>query len=222
LNNPKLRPKSTDICRAAAEGDVSQVRLLVGQGIAVDSSDYDMRTALHLAASEGQLRVVQVLVDELGASTGVVDRWGHMPLDDAVVGNHASVAKFLQDRGSTSSSVRVQPTTAKGTSDRSIKDIAADLCDAAARGDIELIRQLAQRGSPVLNKGDYDARTALHLAASEGLLEVVKVLVDELGASTSPLDRWNGTPLDDAVRSKHDRVAQFLMQRGASPGELHA
>ena len=36
----------------------------------------------------------------------------------------------------------------------------------------------------------YDQRTAIHLAANEGLLEVVRVLVDELGASVSPRDRW--------------------------------
>ena len=45
-----------------------------------------------------------------------------------------------------------------------------------------------------IDQGDYDKRTALHLAASEGLLPVVTALIDELGASLSLVDRWGGTP----------------------------
>ena len=32
----------------------------------------------------------------------------------------------------------------------------------------------------------------MHLAASEGHLEVVKLLVDQHGADVSPVDRWEG------------------------------
>ena len=41
-----------------------------------------------------------------------------------------------------------------------------------------------------INLGDYDKRTAIHLASSDGLLAVVKLLVEELGAVHSPVDRW--------------------------------
>ena len=66
--------------------------------------------------------------------------------------------------------------------------------------------------------GDYDKRTALHLSASEGLLEVVRFLVDEAGAHHSPVDRWNGTPLDDAIRHGHKGVKAFLETKGAQRG----
>ena len=46
------------------------------------------------------------------------------------------------------------------------------LCAAAANGDTETIRELVNEGTDV-NSGDYDHRTPLHLAASEGLLPVV-------------------------------------------------
>jgi glutaminase len=48
-----------------------------------------------------------------------------------------------------------------------------------------------------VSAGDYDRRTALHLAASEGLLEVVTYLVAEANTDPSPVDRWGGTPLDE-------------------------
>ena len=47
---------------------------------------------------------------------------------------------------------------------------------------------------------------------------MVALLVDELGASPSAVDRWGGTPLDDAIRSGHARIALFLTERGASKG----
>ena len=92
------------------------------------------------------------------------------------------------------------------------------LCNAAAQGGIEELRELVARGAPV-NEGDYDQRTAIHLAASEGMLEVVQVLVKELGANCSPRDRWGHTPLDDAIRAKHSEVAKFLLLQGAVSGQ---
>ena len=63
-----------------------------------------------------------------------------------------------------------------------------------------------------LNETDYDGRTGLHLAASEGHLEAVKLLV-QIGVHLNPKDRWGGTPLDDARRENHKSVASFLEQK---------
>ena len=80
---------------------------------------------------------------------------------------------------------------------------------------LRLLRQLVrERGIAIVNGGDYDKRTALHLAASEGHFETVRFLVDECGAEVNPIDRWGGSPLDDATRSKHALVAAFLRGRG--------
>jgi len=72
-----------------------------------------------------------------------------------------------------------------------------------------------------VNEGDYDRRTALHLAASEGQLDVVRLLI-ERGADVSARDRWGGTPLDDARRHGHRAVEELLLARLAgrppSPG----
>jgi hypothetical protein len=59
---------------------------------------------------------------------------------------------------------------------------------AAAKGDVATMRGFVKQGVDP-NTGDYDKRTPLHLAASEGLLEVVKFLLDEGGAQVSPVDR---------------------------------
>ena len=38
------------------------------------------------------------------------------------------------------------------------------------------------------------------------------------GADASPVDRWNGTPLDDAMRSGHAPVVAYLRAKGAEDG----
>eukprot|EP00003_Mantamonas_plastica_P013198 TRINITY_DN2315_c0_g2_i3.p3 TRINITY_DN2315_c0_g2~~TRINITY_DN2315_c0_g2_i3.p3 ORF type:complete len:201 (-),score=76.39 TRINITY_DN2315_c0_g2_i3:810-1412(-) len=69
-----------------------------------------------------------------------------------------------------------------------------------------------------INLNDYDDRTALHLAASEGHVDAVKLLL-HFGSNPSPVDRFGGTPLDDAIRHQHKEVAAVLREAGAVTGE---
>lgn len=46
-----------------------------------------------------------------------------------------------------------------------------------------------------MNDCDYDKRTALHVAACEGHVDAVRLLVRE-GADLNITDRYNATPLD--------------------------
>ena len=52
-----------------------------------------------------------------------------------------------------------------------VEDAAAALCEAASEGDVDAIKMLLKNGvSP--DAGDYDSRTALHLACAEGQMKV--------------------------------------------------
>ena len=204
-----LNTPASELCAAAANGDVLRVRNLVSSGTDANSSDYDRRTALHLAASEG-LEMVQHLVDEFGADHSPIDRWGGTPLDDAIRSKHAEVVSFLQSRGAS-----------HGSGNHVLSDVQAALCDAAAKGDIAQLRLLVTGHDLPVDEGDYDQRTAMHLAASEGMLEVVEYLVDEVGANPSPVDRWGGTPLDDAIRSGHSPIVVYLQAKGAKAGRTN-
>jgi lysophospholipase len=63
-------------------------------------------------------------------------------------------------------------------------------------------------------QSDYDKRTALHIAAAEGHIEVVKYLVTN-GASVHARDRYDHVPLDDAIRFGHHDIIRILVQAGA-------
>merc|ERR1740121_2874221 len=90
------------------------------------------------------------------------------------------------------------------------------MCAAAFYGDVQHLKTLINDYKIKVDEGDYDKRTAIHLAASAGHLEVVKALVEELNANHSPTDRWGNTPLDDAIRERHQPVIAYLRDSGAS------
>ena len=68
------------LCTAAYTGNVVDVRALVlEEGCSIDAGDYDKRTAIHLAACEGRLEMIRMLVEEFGANVSPVDRFGDVP-----------------------------------------------------------------------------------------------------------------------------------------------
>jgi glutaminase len=79
---------------AASRGDLDEVLRLAALNIDLDSADYDGRTALHLAAAEGHLPLVQYLVKHV-SHINPKDRWDNTPLEDAKRGQHHDIIKLL-------------------------------------------------------------------------------------------------------------------------------
>ncbi|CAN5377084.1 glutaminase A [soil metagenome] len=84
---------------------------------------------------------------------------------------------------------------------------------AASQGDLLEIRRLTAVGID-LNAADYDGRTALHLAASEGQVHIARYLIGKQ-VQLNPIDRWGNTPLSDAYRTQHQDVIELLEKNGA-------
>jgi glutaminase len=85
---------------------------------------------------------------------------------------------------------------------------ATKLCQCVFDGDIVMLSRLCQAGIDV-NAGDYDRRRAVHIAASEGNLAAIKVLV-KYGADLNVRDRWNQTIEDEAKNSKAAMILDYL------------
>ena len=75
------------MCSAGGLGDQAALERLIASGAEVDAADYDGRTALHLAAAEGQVAAAALLLAK-GARVSAVDRWGGTPIVDAVRHRH--------------------------------------------------------------------------------------------------------------------------------------
>lgn len=93
-----------------------------------------------------------------------------------------------------------------------------NLLQAAARGDIPAVTELLNKRPEHVNFRDYDRRTALHVSASEGHLDMCKFLIEKKKAKVNRSDRWGGSPLDDAHRHRHRRVVEYLRSKGALTG----
>lgn len=89
------------------------------------------------------------------------------------------------------------------------------LCTAAAKGDLEKLVHLVEVKGIDINVGDYDGRTALHLASEEGHLDVVKYLLIH-GANINCEDRWGTVPLRGAISFNRNDVASYLRECGAT------
>ena len=87
-----------------------------------------------------------------------------------------------------------------------------ELIWAASKGDQGATHRLVVRGYDQ-DAADYDRRTALHLAAAEGRENVVRYLLEN-GAAVNPRDRWDATPLDDAMRHGFGSVVALLKEYG--------
>ncbi|KAI9198512.1 hypothetical protein LWI28_017216 [Acer negundo] len=81
--------------------------------------------------------------------------------------------------------------------------------------DLEGIKELLDSGVDI-NFRDIDDRTAIHVAACQGFVDVVGLLI-ERGADIDPKDRWGSTPLADAIHYKHHDMIKFLEKHGAKP-----
>ena len=86
--------KTVNLIWAASKGDLIEIKKLEAQGIDLKSSDYDGRTALHLASAEGHLEIVEYLINK-NVTINCIDRFGMTPLKEAKKGKFKEIENLL-------------------------------------------------------------------------------------------------------------------------------
>ena len=66
---------------SAAKGDIETIMKIKDHGFDFNKGDYDNRTPLHLAVNEGNIEIVNFLLEQ-NVEKNVKDRWGNRPIDD--------------------------------------------------------------------------------------------------------------------------------------------
>ena len=79
---------------AASKGDLDTISVLVGADVNINWTDYDSRSAAHLAAKYNNLEVLELLFAS-GANMSLKDRWGKTPLDEADASGSGRILEFL-------------------------------------------------------------------------------------------------------------------------------
>jgi len=110
--------------------------------------------------------------------------------------------------------------TSKGKNDPKMRSKTGQsakvlLLYGAHMGNLDLVRRILARGIKI-NGGDYDNRTALHLAACGGHRDVVEYLLNR-GADRYRKDRFGNTPIDDAKREGHKELLELFEIHSSPP-----
>lgn len=135
---------------AATQGDAEAVRLLLEEGVNVDSKDGSGDTALMCAAVIGRTEVVKLLLDK-GASIEATNNEGDTPLTGAARMGHTEIVKLLLDKGANIEALGVLHETS--------------LMLAARMGMDDVVKLLLDKGANI-NAKENGGETALSLALS--------------------------------------------------------
>nr|DAD38815.1 TPA_asm: hypothetical protein HUJ06_013137 [Nelumbo nucifera] len=179
------------VISAAYHGDLNHLKGLINAGADPCKTDYDGRSALHLAASRGHEDIVKFLMQR-GANVNCIDKFGNTPLLEALKSGHDSVAAILVKNGAL----------------LNLEDAGCYLCKVVIESNIDFLKRLLENGLDP-NSKNYDQRTPLHVAAAEGLHLVAKILI-KFGANVLAQDRWGNTPLDEGHRCGSKPLTKIL------------
>ncbi|KAI9651903.1 MAG: hypothetical protein M1829_002114 [Trizodia sp. TS-e1964] len=180
---------------AALEKRRAVIHLLIDNG--VDSrvhEDYFRLTALISKARDGNLKAVQLLLEE-GVDIDVSDCEGKTALIWAAFAGHESVAQLLLEKG-----VDIELSDCKGM---------VALIWAAFAGYESMVQLLLEKGAKIEAK-DVLARTALIWAAFRGHASVVQLLLGK-GANVEAQDDHGRTALIHAACGGDEMVTKLLL-----------
>ena len=188
---------------ATCFGQIDNVRLLLEKGADKTVCDEDGGIPLHMAARNGHLEAVELLlVDDIDA----VEKGGVTPLMTAVISKslckektsngHAKVVGFLLEKGADPNG---EIEGYKGE---------PPLHVASRNGDVEMVKLLIEHGATV-DRSSNDELTPLHVAATLGKKEVVEILLQG-GAKVNEENRDGITALDLASCHGNAEVVALL------------
>jgi ankyrin repeat protein len=178
-----LAAADAPVADAAMRGDSDTVRALLKQGADVNQSQGDGMTALHWAATSGNLELVETLL-YAGANVRATTRLGaYAPLHVASKSGHAAVIRALVKAGAD-----VNMLTSTG---------ATALMMAALSGNADAAAALLDAGADINAKDKPNDETALMFAAAFDRVDVVGLLASRganLAATARVIDRGSGPP----------------------------
>lgn len=227
----------TPLMYAAASGHVEAMKLLLDVGkVDVNELHTNGGSALLEAATGGAGEAMTFLLEK-GAKPNLIDMDGVTPLHAVTSkGDYDGTLALLESLRKTMSADELKehinlPSHSGGTAvmfaaagghpkcTKLMIDEGADV-NAIATATPDYLEKLAlmiEEGTVDPNEDPHvDGVTGVHVAAEEGHLECVNLLI-EAGADVTVLDEEDRTPLLLAVKGNYGEVASALVKAGADP-----
>ncbi len=234
---------------AALNGNASVAEFLLAQGVSANGNAAANRP-LYLAAKEGHLRIVKMLVEH-GAKVDGNDPTALNAIVLAAGAGHKSVVSYLLEHGADVNSGHPSGNAALAYAVSGYRDDMVEFLlahgakpDGLSFGGYNLRSTRSsmdvQSGTPlhraVANKNRAIAELLIRAGASvnatnlEGQTPLhlaafigatnAAALLLEQGAAVEPVTRYGVTPFSSALSERNTEVLSLLLQRGANPNQL--
>lgn len=184
-----------DMIGAIKRDDATTVSNLLALGVSADTVDEQGNSLLLIAAREGGLSALRVLLDGK-ARVATVNAAGEDALMHAAIKGHMEIAGLLLAAGA--------PPNRSGWS---------PLIYAAVRGDVRIGQLLVARGAQV-NAGAANGFTALMMAVREGHVAFVKWLLEQRADPNLETDAGL-TAMSIARQTGRAEIQELLVKAGA-------
>ncbi|EFO99836.1 hypothetical protein CRE_18553 [Caenorhabditis remanei] len=230
--NPVDTDDRTPIHWCSSNGNLEAIKALYNSGGDLTCRDKQNLNILHCAASHGYHEVIEFAIRNVDRPIiDDIDKAGHSALFYAIsFGHYEAALKLLQNNANPNHQDQRLATAAHSAASKGqmrmlklLKQFNASFDIQNYRGDLpfheavmvgskDVVEWLLAVDESVLDIPNHSGRTALHLAASVGNLEMV-ILLCTKKCFVDPLctrDNEILTPLDLAVRQRHEAVVEYL------------
>lgn len=212
-------------------------KTLLGRGVSAMAANSCNTTAMHYAAANGHVELVQMLVEAgAGASIYQSDDNYNTPVQLAARKGHEKVVKFLLEKGADIDGDSAGANALQAAARAGMKDMVLFLLkagaavnapsgikgdalqSAASEGRVEIVKLLLENGATFQDHKDSLFGNPLSAAAHKGSRELVDLFL-EMGVSINISGGRYGTPLQSAINAQHLRpnieFIRYLLSKGA-------
>lgn len=213
----------TPLMLACIAGHGAVTQYLIVQGADLAAQDYYGRTALHYTVAKGHISIARILVPGGGPLVNILDQKGQTPLDLALAMNVGAVVNLLLFHGANDNTGQARKLLSEMNSPAEDQLLSA-VDDGSGRlpvhwaawvGSNRVFRAILDKNSPTQPK-DILELTPLHIAATNGSLSIVEMLLKHSAIEVDVKDRRGQTALHHAASSGHDAIVRLLLQYGAN------
>uniref|UniRef100_A0A6N2MTF6 PGG domain-containing protein n=1 Tax=Salix viminalis TaxID=40686 RepID=A0A6N2MTF6_SALVM len=156
--------------------------------------------AFHIAAKQGDLEIVEALMEVDPELSLTFDSSNTTALHSAASQGHVEVVKFLLER--CSSLALIAKSNGK-----------TPLHSAARNGQLEILKALISKEPGLMIKIDKKGQTALHMAAKGQSVELVEELIMSDPSLMNMVDNKGSSALHIAVRKGRDQIVRKLLEQ---------
>ncbi|CAA3015691.1 ankyrin repeat-containing At5g02620-like [Olea europaea subsp. europaea] len=163
--------------------------------------DQSNTTALHTAAAQGHIQVVDFLLEKNSSLATIARNNGKTALHSSARNGHFEVVKGILSKE-------------QGISTWKDKKGQTALHMAAKGHSTEVIEALVASDPVLVTMVDGKGNTALHIATRKGRTQIVHILLKHEGTNKDAINKSGETAIDTAEKTGHPEIASILQGYG--------